>query len=123
MNTLYKGERISDTEVQVTKTITEKNGERVTFPLTYYASQQIYNHSPDGFNWGYAGSGPAQLALGLLYDATKDKVIVLKHYQEFKHIFVAKFKDSWEISWIEIVDWLDEQESISLAREIRVNMN
>ena len=26
----------------------------------------LVNHSPDGFCWGYSGSGPAQLALGLL---------------------------------------------------------
>ena len=25
-------------------------------------SQRVKNHSPDGFNWGYAASGPAQLA-------------------------------------------------------------
>lgn len=28
-------------------------------------SQKYYNHSPDGFAWGYSGSGPAQLALAL----------------------------------------------------------
>jgi hypothetical protein len=28
-------------------------------------SQKIRNHSPDGWNWGYGGSGPAQTALGL----------------------------------------------------------
>jgi len=27
------------------------------------------NHSPTGFNWGYIGSGPSQLALALLLDA------------------------------------------------------
>ncbi|GAJ01677.1 unnamed protein product, partial [marine sediment metagenome] len=26
-------------------------------------SQRVWNHSPDGFSWGYEGSGPAQLAL------------------------------------------------------------
>jgi hypothetical protein len=26
----------------------------------------LVNHSPDGFEWGYAGSGPAQLALAIL---------------------------------------------------------
>lgn len=25
----------------------------------------LYDHSPDGFNWGYPGSGPGQLALAL----------------------------------------------------------
>jgi hypothetical protein len=47
-------------------------------------SQKIWNHSPDGFNWGYSGSGPAQLALAILleikgspngYQIFKDEVI------------------------------------------------
>jgi uncharacterized protein (DUF2249 family) len=28
----------------------------------------LYNHSPNGFEWGYGGSGPAQLALAILAD-------------------------------------------------------
>lgn len=28
----------------------------------------LRNHSPDGFQWGYGGSGPAQLALALCCD-------------------------------------------------------
>jgi hypothetical protein len=33
-------------------------------------SQEYRNHSPDGFNWGYAGSGPAQLALAIMLKLT-----------------------------------------------------
>ena len=33
-------------------------------------SLAVYNHSPDGFAWGYGGSGPAQLALAILLRAT-----------------------------------------------------
>jgi hypothetical protein len=29
----------------------------------------LFNHSPAGFDWGYGGSGPAQLALAMLADA------------------------------------------------------
>lgn len=29
----------------------------------------LFNHSPAGFEWGYGGSGPAQLALAILADA------------------------------------------------------
>ena len=29
---------------------------------------KIMNHSPNGFSWGYSGSGPAQLALAILCD-------------------------------------------------------
>ena len=35
-------------------------------------SQQLYNHSPTGFEWGYGGSGPAQLALAILFQVTDD---------------------------------------------------
>lgn len=34
-------------------------------PLTAADSQALINHSPDGFNWGYGGSGPAQLSLAI----------------------------------------------------------
>ena len=37
-------------------------------------SQQIFNHSPNGFSWGYGGSGPAQLALALLLEAGASEV-------------------------------------------------
>jgi hypothetical protein len=37
-----------------------------TYPLPLYA--QIRNHSPSGFEFGYNGSGPAQLALAILAD-------------------------------------------------------
>jgi hypothetical protein len=34
--------------------------------------QRIVYHSPTGFEWGYAGSGPADLALNILADAAGD---------------------------------------------------
>lgn len=43
---------------------------------------------------GYDGSGPAQLALALLIDATGNEAIALRHYQESKRQFVAGWKDS-----------------------------
>jgi hypothetical protein len=69
-------------------------------------SQEIYNHSPDGFNFSYGGSGPAQLALALLYDVTRDKEIALAHHQDFKWAFVARWGDDWAITTQEILDWL-----------------
>ena len=54
-------------------------------------SQEIINHSPDGFNWGYGGSGPAQLALGLLLDVTGDRKVAQHHYQVLKFYAVAHF--------------------------------
>src|SRR5262245_11238444 len=44
----------------------------------------LANHSPTGFEWGYAGSGPAQLALAILVDATGDDLLALPLHQRFK---------------------------------------
>lgn len=49
-------------------------------------SQKVRNHSPDGFNWGYAGSGPAQLALAIMLELTGSSA----GYQEFKDKLIAK---------------------------------
>lgn len=49
----------------------------------------LWSHSPTGFNWGYNGSGPAQLALALLADALGDDQLAITLYQPFKNAFVA----------------------------------
>lgn len=50
----------------------------------------LRNHSPDGFSWGYSGSGPAQLALAMLMQAFQDWSRVQPIYQIFKERFVAR---------------------------------
>lgn len=53
-------------------------------------SQKVFNHSPHGYEWGYGGSGPAQLALAILLTAT-DEEHAVKLHQDFKKEFVANF--------------------------------
>lgn len=53
--------------------------------LNPIASQQYRNHSPDGFNWGYGGSGPAQLALAIMLRLTGKA----DGYQDFKFKVIA----------------------------------
>ncbi len=48
-------------------------------------SQKVHNHSPDGFNWGYGGSGPAQLALAIVLKLTGKP----NCYQDFKFKTIA----------------------------------
>ena len=48
-------------------------------------SQKHRNHSPDGFNWGYGGSGPAQLALAIMLKLTGKA----NGYQDFKFRVIA----------------------------------
>jgi hypothetical protein len=49
----------------------------------------LWGHSPSGFEWGYGGSGPAQLALALLADHLADDDQAVLHHQDFKRIVVA----------------------------------
>jgi hypothetical protein len=68
----------------------------------------LCNHSPNGFEWGYEGSGPAQLALAILADhlegrsellgvprPTKEDSkafagrLALRLHQSFKHQVIA----------------------------------
>ena len=62
-------------------------------------SQSVRNHSPDGFNTGYSGSGPAQLALAILLELTSREK-ALRRYQDFKWQFVAGWpKEDFEIEF------------------------
>ena len=93
----------------------------------YYANLPKYldevNHSPDGFNWGYGGSGPAQLAYALLrffaerefaneMDSAELKEfardIASKFHHDFMLDFVSGFSDSWKITGKDIERWLVE---------------
>jgi len=51
----------------------------------------LIDHSPTGYSWGYDGSGPAQLALAILAHEFFDEV-ALRHYQWFKTNVIAQFK-------------------------------
>ncbi|MBA7524619.1 hypothetical protein ES705_16760 [subsurface metagenome] len=60
-------------------------------------SQDIYNHSSDGFNWGYIGPGPSHAALGILLDCVGKDLAVL-FYNLFMFDFVAGWKNVFSIS-------------------------
>lgn len=71
-------------------------------------SQKLVNHSPDGFSWGYSGSGPAQLALALLLHYT-DQEFALAHYQQFKTDVIAGLsKEGFEMDEDELATWCKE---------------
>jgi hypothetical protein len=56
----------------------------------------LWNHSPTGFEWGYGGSGPAQLALALLADHCGNNEQALNFYQRFKWAVIAELPHrSW----------------------------
>jgi len=81
------------------------NGDKVSPDL----SQSYRNHSPDGFNWGYGGSGPAQTALALLLEFT-DSDFAQKNYQAFKFDAIATLEQNKDatIPVSSITKWVDE---------------
>ena len=81
--------------------------------LTPDLSLKHRNHSPSGFEWGYSGSGPAQLALAILLDyfgagrrhQGQEKALCL--YQRFKDAFIAPIRQpTWTITAEQIDAWV-----------------
>ena len=70
-------------------------------------SLKVCNHSPDGFCWGYGGSGPAQLALALLLIIITEEE-ARKYYQYFKFDIIAGLSQGdFELNASKIYDWLE----------------
>jgi Family of unknown function (DUF6166) len=88
--------------------VLEQDGVR---PLAHHV-----RHSPDGFGWGYAGSGPSELARCILLDhfglpgdtdADWDSPRLPVSYQQFKFDVIARLDqhEPWSISAQQIDDW------------------
>ena len=63
-------------------------------------SLKVRNHSPSGFNWGYGGSGPAQLALAILLDLYPERGAewAERYHQDFKFKIIAGLGDTWTLT-------------------------
>lgn len=86
-------------------TVTDDYGQRELLPGP---SRRIWDHSPTGFEWGYGGSGPAQLALAILFDATGRRGLASCRYQTLKWEFIANApKAGFTLTQREIEQWLD----------------
>ena len=81
--------------------------------LSPYKSQTAWNHSPDGFSWGYLGSGCAQLALALLMEATSDTKKAIKLHQDFKFAVISHLPDNFSIRGDVVFDFLKREGVIS----------
>jgi len=71
--------------------------------------RRITKHSPDGFEWGYGGSGPADFALNILSIFVGQK-IAERYYQDFKWQFVALLPyEGGTIRRADILSWLKKE--------------
>jgi hypothetical protein len=74
----------------------------------------LRNHSPDGFEWGYGGSGPAQLALAILAHHLRasgrpepDRLALACH-QDFKWDKVAdRDREPWILPADHVERWYE----------------
>ena len=78
-------------------------------------SLALASHSPDGFAWGYDGSGPAQLALAMLLDHGVEDDRALRLYQAFKADIVARLApwpdpEPWSFPVRVLEDWIAKVE-------------
>ena len=96
---VYRGRRLKPEQGTGSNVEVTVNGK----PLKHH----VY-HSPTGFNFGYGGSGPADLARSILWDFIGAEP-TLGLYQDFKFRFVSGWKDTWEITSEEIQNWLDKR--------------
>lgn len=75
-------------------------------------SQSVYNHSPDGFSWGYGGSGPSQLALAILLDFT-ERATALANYQRFKWDVIALLPSSDFCTEVDLTPYIGSKDAAS----------
>lgn len=60
-----------------------------------------------GFEWGYKGHGPKQLALALVLDATGDRVTAQRAALWFMSAVVCNWGERWLITAAEVVGWVE----------------
>ena len=114
----YRGYRAGDDQLGECRIVVvssdQGRGNLISSPLHH-----VVKHSPSGFEWGYAGSGPADTSLSILADyfgerPTKDdvyygrgKAVHPSLYQQFKRDFIAPAaKEGFTITSDQIKDWL-----------------
>lgn len=92
-----------------TRTITLCDPIRGNSIITPQLSLKIRNHSPDGFSWGYSGSGPAQLALAILLRVF-GKEYAEANYQDFKVGVIAKLpQEDFELPVKDVIGWFNNR--------------
>lgn len=67
------------------------------------------HHSPDGMEWGFAGSGPADLARSILFDFLGEAGLDARLYQAFKFdVVVEMAREKWTLRGEDIQAWLED---------------
>lgn len=114
MKKQYHGSRFNGRCIVVVEIIDDDGTITRTYPLCHFN-----RHSPSGFEWGYSGSGPADLARAIMIDYLAyaddpaglmplDRVQVLadEYYMAFKFEVVSGLpRDEWRMSANLVEQW------------------
>lgn len=107
----YRGVRCPENRVSVT--VEDRQGVRCLDPRF-----DIWKHSPTGFEWGYPGSGPAQLALALLANALKHDGLAEMFHQQYKADVIQHLvKSGWVMDAEEILLWFVREMAAELCED------
>ncbi len=107
---VYRGERTSR-GCQVTV-----NGE----PLGPRLDLRTY--SDQGFEWGYDGGGPRQLALAIIADHFTDAQTALLHHEKFLLNFVAALRDDqWTLTSSDVNSALSDVVEVPMTLDELMN--
>jgi hypothetical protein len=91
-------------------TVSDDAGDESVLSPAAIDSKFELRHSPDGFQWGYAGSGPAELARAMLVRVIPDddRVRHPRCYQAFKADTISRIKkDEFEIDFKAVQEWFE----------------
>lgn len=109
--------------------VLKRDGNDTTGEVITNVPWSVIDHSPTGFNWGYGGSGPADLALNILnafvppgtdglepvrcYRNTCSRTAQRLH-QQFKWEFIASMDVAGgQISANAIRDWINKHQELA----------
>jgi Family of unknown function (DUF6166) len=96
----YHGKRQAGTTDPGPVTVTE-NG--TTEPLA--VRNDLVRHST-ALNWGYYGSGPAQLVFALLMDTLNDPISACSLHHAFRDEIVSALDDEWTLTDRTVGNWI-----------------
>jgi hypothetical protein len=101
---VYRGRRTPDD----VSTIVEVDEDGAVRPLTPRPDLEGAK-TATGFDWGYGGSSPKQLAIALLADVLSDE-IARDWHDRFRSTMIATLPHGvpWELTEREIVGWFQE---------------
>jgi hypothetical protein len=112
--TTYTGRRLVGPNGEVHGVDVRVNGRT----LDPRPSLKVRQHSPTGFEWGYAGSGPAQLTLALMLHATGDVDLSERCYQWVKwHTAATWSGDEWAVTAAALFDLVERWRAECAARD------